>query len=147
MKSITEKLFEEYQEIRATDLTFNQFRILVRFFPSILVCMSDNKMNQEEWIGMLQNVKGLILSFEDLSQNEKDSLYRELLNEIMYLAQFSVQWKAAFLSAIRFELTCDPGDKEFILESMYLFANIHEGICVEEQLMIDELVNELHLSA
>jgi hypothetical protein len=145
MKSVTQNLFEVYQKNRATHFSLEQFRILLRLFPSLLVCMSDGKFDEEEKNGMRQNIQSNLLSFEHLDKTRLDQLTNEIFDEMIYLSKESAQWKDHFLTAVRYELINDPEDKEFILESLYLFANINEGICIEEQLLIDELVNELHL--
>jgi tellurite resistance protein len=146
MKSVTQNLFEEYQKNRSTKFTIEQFRILLRLFPSLLVCMSDGNFNEEEKRGMLQNIQSNRQLFDQQDELEKDRLLGEIVGEMNYLAKDYLQWKELFLTAVRYELIRDPEEKEFILESLYLFANIHDGICIEEQLLIDELVNDLHLT-
>lgn len=146
MKSVTENLFEEYQKIRSSELSLVQFKILMRLYPSLLVCMSDGQYNTEEQIGMHQNLRSHVELLDLASREEKEKMFLKLRDEMEYLSGQVDCWKNQFLSAIRFELMMDPEDKEFIMESLYLFANIHDGICIEEQLQIDELVNELHLT-
>jgi hypothetical protein len=144
MKSVTENLFENYQRSRKSQLSLDQFKRILRLFPSLIVCMSDGKFDRAERIGMMQNIKaGLLYKPGQLS----DKILMILMQEVDYLAKSLDCWKQSFLAALKFELIKTPDDKEFVLESMYLFANIHRGICQREQLQIDKLVSELSLSS
>lgn len=145
MKSLTKNLFEEYRNYRSSQLTLDQFKVLLRLFPSLLVCLSDGKFDEEERKGMRQNMLTHLTGLESKVGEDVLKVITLLSIEMDYLAAHFIQWKEAFLSAVRYELMKNPDDKEYIFESLYLFANIHNGICIQEQLQIDELVNHLSL--
>ena len=145
MKSLTKNLFEEYRNYRSSQLTLDQFKVLLRLFPSLLVCLSDGKFDEEERKGMRQNMLTQLTDLESKVGEDVLKVITLLSIEMDYLAAHFIQWKEAFLSAVLYELMKNPDDKEYIFESLYLFANIHNGICIQEQLQIDELVNHLSL--
>lgn len=144
MKSVTEILFEKYQRSRKTVFSFDQFKNILRLFPSLLVCLSDGTFNREERVGMLQNFKTSLLHQSGQITEEVLALF---IKEVDYLASSQNYWKHDFLTALKYELMHSPDDKEFIMESLYLFANINNGICDREQDQIDELVSELSLAS
>jgi hypothetical protein len=146
MKSAIENLFEDYQKKHDTSLSLQEFEALLKLFPSLLVCMSDGKLDPGEKEGLLKNAYALTYTFENLDEEEQVNLYKKFVSELFYLIDHLDLWKEAFLSVIRFELLKNPEDKEYIMESLYLFANIDDGISIEEQLMIDVLVNDLQLA-
>jgi len=63
MSSQNETLFEEYHKVRKSDLSIDQFPYILKIYPSLLVCMSDGKLDKEEWDGVLNISKGLALLY------------------------------------------------------------------------------------
>ena len=147
MKSAIENLFDEYHKKNDTSLSLKEFESLLKLFPSILVCMSDGKLDPGEKEGLLKNAYALTYAFDDLDEKQQVALYKKFVSEIFYLIDTVEEWRDEFLAVIRFELMRNPSDKEYIMESLYLFANIDDGISIEEQLMIDVLVNDLQLAS
>lgn len=147
MKSAIENLFEEYQNKHNSCVNLTEFEMLLKLFPSVMVCMSDGKLNPGEKEGLLQNAYSLTYNFDDLNEKQQIDLYKRFVSELFYLIDHIDQWKDAFLSVIKLELLEKPDDKEYILESLYLFANIDDGISIVEQITIDSLVHELQLAS
>lgn len=136
-------LYTSYQNVRATPLTFADFLMILNLYPSILVCMSDGVLDEEEWKGFLTTARGLVMRSDS---SLEDTQLRDLfLKEFRYLLEHTEEWQDRFLEALRIYLIDSEGDKEFVLESMYLFANASKGISDVEMKKIDNLSEELSL--
>ncbi|MBV6646647.1 MAG: hypothetical protein KI790_14415 [Cyclobacteriaceae bacterium] len=147
MKSQVEILFDEYRKIRKIDLNIDQFSYILNLYPSLLVCMCDGVLDKEEWDGVLNLANGLAEEYGDgLDQDGKDKLAQLFRTEFRYLLENIERWKKKFLNALKNKLEGNKDDKEFVLESMYLFANAADGISDIEQQTIDELSDRLALS-
>ena len=146
MKNQHEILLEEYHKIRKSDLSIDQFTYILKIYPSLLVCMSDGKLDPEEWDGFLNISKGLVLLYLDQIPNSNaekiESLFR---TEFRYLLENIDKWKKKFLNTLKSYLEEHPDEKEFVFEAMYLFANAADGIAHEEQRTIDQLASRLSL--
>ena len=44
-----ETLLEEYQRVRRVEINRDLFLYILKLYPSLLVCMSDGKLDEEEW--------------------------------------------------------------------------------------------------
>ncbi|WP_258102605.1 hypothetical protein [Marinoscillum sp. MHG1-6] len=147
MKSQAELLFEEYKKVRNIDLSLDQFTYLLNLYPSLIVCMSDGVLDKEEWDGVNKLAKGLTLNFcDDLTPDESDRMEQRFKNEFLYLLENIEKWKKKFLNALKSHIEDSEMDKEFVLESMYLFANAADGISDVEQDAINELADRLALN-
>ncbi|NQZ74871.1 MAG: TerB family tellurite resistance protein [Ekhidna sp.] len=146
MKNQHETLLEEYHKTRKSDLTIDQFTYLLKIYPSLLVCMSDGKLDKEEWDGVLNISKGLALLYLDQMPNTNaeqiESLFR---TEFRYLLENIDKWEKKFLNTLKSYLEEHSDDKEFVYEAMYLFANAADGISADEQRAIDRLSSRLAL--
>jgi hypothetical protein len=147
MKSQVEILFDEYRKVRKVELNLEQFAYIVNLYPSLLVCMCDGVLDKEEWDGVLQLASGLSEEYGDhLDHKGKEHLAQVFRTEFRYLLENIERWRKKFLNALKGQLETDTVDKEFVLESMYLFANAADGISDIEQQTIDELADRLSLS-
>ena len=139
-------LLEEYRKTRKSELSIDQFTYILKIYPSLLVCMSDGKLDKEEWDGVLNISKGLALLYIDQQPNtsaEKiESLFR---TEFKYLLENIDKWEKKFLNTLKNYLDDNSDEKEFVYEAMYLFANAADGISHDEQRKIDELSSRLSL--
>lgn len=146
MKSHHEILLEEYSKTRKSSLSIDQFTYILKIYPSLLVCMSDGKLDQEEWVGVLNISKGLALLYLDQMPNSSaeniETLFR---TEFRYLLENIDKWEKKFLNTLKSYLEEHSGEKEFVYEAMYLFANAADGIGSEEQRAIDKLSSRLSL--
>lgn len=146
MKPQEETLFEEYYKSRNSELSLDQFTYILKIYPSLLVCMSDGKLDKEEWDGVLSISKGLALLYLDQMPNASAEKMEQLFRtEFRYLLENIDKWEKKFLNTLRNFLEEHPGDKEFVQEAMYLFANAADGISHEEQRAIDTLSGRLSL--
>jgi hypothetical protein len=147
MNTQVQKLFIQYAEIHPTKLNVSQFSLLLKLFPSLIVCMSDGRLDPGEKEGLLKNLYTMTFSFEELTGKEQIDLYKNFVSDVFYQLNHLDELKHSFLETIKVDLLEHPADKEFIYESLYLFANINKGISIEEQLTIDLLVNDLRLAS
>jgi outer membrane protein OmpA-like peptidoglycan-associated protein len=146
MKSQVEVLFNEYRKSRKIDLTLDQFSYLLNLYPSLLVCMSDGVLDHEEWEGVISTAQGLAEEFDGIEDGlQKEETAQIFRTEFRYLLENIDRWQKKFLNALKSQLEYNQADKEFVLESMYLFANAADGISQEEQNMIDDLTDRLQL--
>lgn len=147
MKSQVELLFQEYKKVRNVDLSVDQFTYLLNLYPSLIVCMSDGVLDKEEWDGVDKLAKGLTLNFADeLTAEESAKMEQKFRTEFLYLLENISKWEKKFLNALKNHIQDSKMDKEFVLESMYLFANAADGISQVEQDTIDSLAERLSLS-
>ncbi len=146
MKQPIEQLYEEYHKNRNIHLTFDQFTYIANLFPAMVVCMSDGKLDKEEWDGVLKITDSLAEAYsledESLPAEEIARIFR---TELRYLLDNMDKWSKKFLNTLKDYIKDRASDKEFIVETMYLFANVADGISDEEQNMIDELSDRLAL--
>ena len=147
MPNHSEMLLEEYHKVRKSGLSLDQFTYILKIYPSLLVCMSDGKLDKEEWDGLLHISKGLALLYLDQQPNSSAETLETLFRtEFRYLLENIDRWEKKFLSALNDYLKENTGEKDFVLESMCLFANVADGISYDEQQKIDELTNRLSLA-
>ena len=141
-----EILLQEYLKIRKSNLSIDQFTYILKIYPSLLVCMSDGKLDDAEWHGVLNISKGLALLYLDQQPNAKAEEIEVLFRtEFKYLLENIDRWEKKFINTLSNYLEEHTDDKEFVFEAMYLFANAADGISHEEQRTIDRLASRLSL--
>ena len=146
MKSQAEQLLEEYQKSRSVNLSLDQFLYMLNLYPSLIVCMCDGVLDKEEWDGVLRLAKGLALEYGDgMNDEEMERLEQSFRTEFRYLLDNIEKWQKKFLNALKNHIGNNKADKEFVLESMYLFANAADGISEVEQETIQMLSERLAL--
>lgn len=146
MASHNEILLKEYLKIRKSNLSLDQFTYILKIYPSLLVCMSDGKLDDAEWHGVLNISKGLALLYIDQQPHAKAEEIEVLFRtEFKYLLENIDRWEKKFINTLSSFLEENTGDKEFVYEAMYLFANAADGISHEEQRTIDRLASRLSL--
>ncbi|MGL1888326.1 MAG: hypothetical protein OCD76_17555 [Reichenbachiella sp.] len=138
-----EQLYLDYIKSRKIELPKNQFEYLTRLYPAILICMSDGKLDKEEWDGIVMATRGLAAEFVQSPTDNRDMIAMSFRTEIRYLTDNVDKWNKRFLNALQNSLINNPHDQEFVLETMYLFANIADDISDEEQEAINKLSNRL----
>ena len=146
MAAHNEILLQEYLKIRKSNLSLDQFTYILKIYPSLLVCMSDGKLDDAEWHGVLNISKGLALLYIDQQPNAKAEEIEVLFRtEFKYLLENIDRWEKKFINTLSNYLEEHQDDKEFVFEAMYLFANAADGISHEEQRTIDRLASRLSL--
>lgn len=146
MKTQVEQLLEEYKKVRNLDLSLDQFTYILNLYPSLIVCMCDGVLDKGEWEGILRTAKGLAMEYGDnLTDEEMERLEQSFRTEFRYLLDNIEKWQKKFLNALKNHISGSRTDKEFVLESMYLFANAADGISNVEQETIEMLTERLAL--
>lgn len=145
MSNQVSQLYEEYTKVRKPRLDEEQFTYLTKIYPALLVCMSDGVLDQEEWDGIVKITHGLSEEFVNSPTDDKELIAVAFRTEFRYLLDHIDKWRKKFLNALKDSIKDNKSDKEFVLETMYLFANIAGGISGEEQVEIDALSNRLEL--
>lgn len=143
-KTQTELLYDTYLSSREIHLSFPQFLNILNLYPSLLVCLSDGVLDKEEWEGLMKIARNLAVYEE--TDEEIEDLQKMYQVEFRYLIDHIDQWQTPFLNALKDHMTRAEGDKEFVLESMYLFANAANGISEVEREKIQVLSEELALA-
>ncbi len=143
VSSHVQLLYQEYIKTRNVSLTHEQFLYFVNLYPALIVCMSDGKLDDNEWESVLSLVNTLADEFS--MGDNKEELRRIFRTEFRYLLDNVDKWRKKFLNALKDQLSKNGIDKEFVLESMYLFANSADGISEIEQNTINELSKRLVL--
>lgn len=146
MKSQAEQLLEEYKRVRNAGFTLNQFYYVLKLFPSLIVCMCDGVLEKEEWDSILVTAKGLALEYgDDLDEAALETLEKSFRTEFRYLLDNIDKWQKKYLNALKNHIHNSKVDKEFVLESMYLFANAKGVISQVKKETIDRLSKRLQL--
>jgi len=130
------QLYLDYLKSRKIKIPEDQFVYLTKLYPALLICMSDGVLDKEEWDSVVMATRGLAAEFVRSPADNRDMIAMSFRTEIRYLIDNVDKWKKKFLNALEHSLRDKPLDQEFVLETMYLFANIAGGISDEE---IDEI--------
>ena len=142
-----DQLFESYTNERFIELNKEQFVYLVNLFPALRVVMSDGLVDREEWVTVkrLAKILGDEFASDDLGDEKEENLMLIYKSEFRYLIKNLDQWQEEFLIALKDYFNENDSSKEFVMETMYLFANASEGISAEENQLIEELTLKLGL--
>lgn len=139
------QLYIEYIKSRKIRIPEEQFIYLAKLYPALLVCMSDGVLDKEEWDGIIMATRGLSAEFAKSPEDDRDMIAMSFRTEIRYLLDNVDKWNKRFLNALHDAIKDNKLDQEFILETMYLFANITDGISDEEQEAINRLAHRLEI--
>ncbi|WP_340154040.1 hypothetical protein [uncultured Marivirga sp.] len=142
-----DQLFKEYTQDRYIKLNREQFVYIVNLFPALRVVMSDGIMDQEEWITVkrLAKILGNEFASEDLGEEKEENLMLIYRAEFRHLLKNLDKWQSKFLTALKDYFNENVTSKEFVVETMYLFASASDGVSVEENEVIEYLTKELEL--
>jgi len=141
-----ETLLEEYQRIRRVELNRDIFIYILKLYPSLIVCMSDGKLDDAEWKSIMKLAYGLADEYISLvPEIDREQIAQNFRTELRYLLENVDRWNKKFLNALKSHIDDTRDDKEFIMETMYLFANAADGISMEEQQAINNLADRLAL--
>jgi hypothetical protein len=140
-------LCEEYTEQRKLNITFEQFTFLLTSYPVLLVVSTDGKVDIKEWNYLKKRSDDLaeLLLPKETDQEIIGELKNMLLDEFKYLLMNFDTWERKFMKTLKNYLKEKPELKRSILESIYLFASVSEGICEKEEVMIEHLRKELDI--
>ena len=147
MVSKIEELYQDYKKERNIQINKEQFIYVVNLFPALLVVLSDGLIDSDEWniVKKLAKILGKEFATEDLGMEKEENLTLIYRAEFKYLIKHREQWELRFIEALKSYFKENSSSKEFVLETMYLFANASEGISDEEDKVIEQLSKELGL--
>jgi hypothetical protein len=140
-----ENLYEEYTDFRKLRISLNQFTHIVHFYPVLLIISTDGKVDEKEW-KYVQHLSDSLgdLYLQDITDPELLSDLKALyLNEFKFLLMNFDTWERKFIKTLRQYLAENPEKKEEILQTMYLFANVSDGVHEKEEIMIEHVKKEL----
>ncbi|GAB3342855.1 hypothetical protein GCM10027429_32950 [Marivirga atlantica] len=142
-----EELHKEYITERFISLNNEQFIYIVNLFPALRVVLSDGIVDQDEWVTVkrLAKILGDEFATDDLGEEKEENLMLIYKSEFRYLIKNLDQWQDKFLAALKEYFEKNEASKEFVLETMYLFAHASDGVSADENEVIDYLTKELGL--
>jgi hypothetical protein len=142
-----DELYIEYSRVRNIDINKEQFIYILNLFPALLVVLSDGIVDGDEWktVKKLATILGKEFATTDLGMEKEENLTLIYKSEFKYLLRNREIWERKFLDTLKAYFTKNQSSKEFVLETMFLFANASDGISIEEDKMIDALTTELGL--
>jgi len=144
-----ETLHKAYAQERFITLNKEQFIYIVNLFPALRVVLSDGILDREEWdtVKRLAKILGDEFASIDLGEEKEENLMLIYKGEFRYLIKNLEQWEARFLSALKEYFEENEASKEFVMETMYLFAHASNGISEEENETINYLTETLGLAS
>ncbi len=139
------QLYEEYSNKRNIKLNKEQFVYLVNLFPALRVALSDGMVDDDEWVTVkrLAKILGDEFASDDLGQEKEENLMLIYKSEFRYLIKNLEEWEEKFLLALKDYFKENEASKEFVIETMYLFANASDGVSDEEIKNINILTDRL----
>lgn len=140
-------LYLEYTKARNIDINKEQFIYILNLYPALLVVLSDGIVDRDEWktVKKLATILGKEFATTDLGLEKEENLTLIYKAEFKYLLKNRERWEKKFLETLKSYFDKNHSSKEFVLETMFLFANASNGISIEEDKMIDNLTEELGL--
>ncbi len=142
-----DQLFKEYTRERFINLNKEQFVYIVNLFPALRVVMSDGIVDQDEWVTVkrLAKILGDEFASDDLGEEKEENLMLIYRAEFRHLVKNLDKWQDKFLAALKDYFNENEPSKEFVVETMYLFASASDGVSEEENEVIEFLTKELGL--
>lgn len=143
-----DQLYKDYTEERFLQINKEQFIYLMHLLPSCLIVMSDDILDHDEWVTLkhLSKILGSEFATEDLGVNEKEeNLMLIYKGEIRYLLKNRNVWETRFIKALREQLKLNVSSREFVKETMDLFAAPEQSPKKEELEAYNSLMDRLQL--
>lgn len=143
-----DSLYKEYSEVRFIEVNREQFIYIAHLLPACLLVMSDGQLDSEEWITLkqLSKILGDEFATDDLGTEEKEeNLMLIYKAEIRYLLKNREMWENKFLAALKEYLPTHPASKEFLNETLDLFAGPDADPDPDEQKTYEKLKSDLGL--
>lgn len=141
-------LYKEYSEVRFLDVNREQFIYIAHLLPSCILVMSDGLLDKEEWLTLkqLSKILGDEFAADNLGTDEKEeNLMLIYKAEIRYLLKNRGQWERKFLLALKEYLQSNPSSKEFLDETLDLFAGEDADPTPQEKTTYEKLKADLGL--
>ena len=140
-------LYQLYFKGRQATLNIQQFTLLVEFFPTALVVLSDGVLDDEEklYLERLATSVGHIFLEDGYAPQKAKELAIIFGEELEYLIHNQNAWKEQYLKALGAHLEYYPEQKDNILDTIYLFAETSQDLSSPERDMITFLKDTLKL--
>ncbi len=142
------RLYREYIKRRGLPLSKEQFSSFMAFYPSLLVVACDGIVDKEEWMYCKKLASGLGTTFANDSVNTTTSAKKLTYiyqNEFKYLLKNLDEWRDKFLGALREHISTNDDAKDFVHETVFIFADASNGISAIEDQTISYVFNELDM--
>lgn len=144
ISTLTE-LYEEYTHTRRINLSYEQFGMLIMYYPALLVAKTDGEIDEHEW-STLQNLANQLVAqtlSADADQEEVRDYQRLFFDEFRYLTDYLDVWDRKFMKALKYLIAEHPEAGDTVANVIYSLADASQGICEKENIMIEYLRSEL----
>jgi hypothetical protein len=139
-----ELIYNKFKKELDTEMTFDEFQILVLIYPVFLVAIADGAFDNDE----KEFVKEILLNFlhplynDEINDEQYENLVENYLTDLAFLNENKAQYEDDFLRALS---SFDLEIKNSILELLTDVANASEGLS-EEEIKIIESIKVNYLS-
>lgn len=147
-ESKIDSLYKEYSEVRFLEINREQFIYIAHLLPACILVMSDGLLDKDEWLTLkqLSKIFGDEFADENMGTDEKqENLMLIYKAEIRYLLKSREIWERKFLAALNEYLQTNPNSKEFLEETLDLFAGNEAAPDEVEKATYDKLKLDLGL--
>ncbi len=140
-------LYTKYKSRSNSQLSYEQFETFLIFFPSLLVILSDGVIDDEEWVYIRYLAKFMAdTSKEEVpEESEREFLMNDYLDNLKYMIDHMERWEKSFIETLKRYIQEEEDIKDYVLDTLYLFAEASEGSSDSEEKRIRELRDELNL--
>lgn len=146
--TLIDNLYKEYTEVRFLDVNKEQFIYIAHLLPACILVMSDGQLDRDEWMTLkqLSKILGDEFAADNLGTDEKEeNLMLIYKAEIRYLLKNRAQWEGKFLNALNEYVKTNDSSKDFLEETLDLFAGPEVDPEPEEEKMYNSLKERLGL--
>ncbi len=133
-----ELIYNKFKEELDTEMTFDEFQILVLIYPVFLVAIADGAFDNDE----KEFVKEILLNFlhplynDEINDEQYENLVENYLTDLAFLNENKARYEDDFLRALS---SFDLEIKNSILELLTDVANASEGLSEEEFKIIESI--------
>jgi hypothetical protein len=141
-------LYREYTQHRFITLNQQQFTYVVNLFPLLLVILSDGSVDRDEWqvVKKLAEFLGSEFATDDLGLEKEENLALIYEGEFKYLLKNKDKWEKKFLEALKECFEQNNLIKDFVAETISIFASVAQETPSQKDAIIDMLSEKLELS-
>ncbi|MBU3660652.1 MAG: TerB family tellurite resistance protein [Flavobacteriales bacterium] len=133
-----ENIFNKFKKEVNTEMSFEEFQILILIYPVFLVAIADGTFDNEE----KEFIKEILLNFlrplykDEINDEQYEILVLNYLDDLTFLNQNKVKYDTDFLTVLS---TFDLEIKNSISELLNDVANASGGLSEEENQVIETL--------
>ena len=137
------RVYKNYISTRKIKLQENHFMALVTALPALIVAKADGVVDAKEKEYLQQIADNLAIQFS--SDEDVKKLSDVFCKEFDYILNHLSDWQIDFIELNAEYLNEHPEKKEEIKKRIIDIAEVSNGICEEEKMFIDHLINTLSL--